>query len=65
MVPERLRWLYQLNPMAYLVEAYRGACSSTGLRMRAVRDLLRVLGRRVHRRIWIFHRLKYEFADVL
>lgn len=65
-VPERLRWLFYLNPMAYLVEVYRGAM----LEHRApefvpfaifcaVAVAVFIAGYRV------FHRLKYEFADVL
>lgn len=66
MVPERFQWVYRLNPMAYLVEAYRGAV----LEQRtpqfvpfavfcAISVVVFIAG------YWIFNRLKYEFADVL
>ena len=66
MVPERFRWLYALNPMAYLVEAYRGAVLEQRVPQLvpfvvfcAVSVVVFIAGYR------IFTRLKYEFADVL
>jgi len=66
LVPERLRWMYLLNPMAYLVEAYRGAVLDHQVPQLApfalfcaVSVVVFIAGYRV------FNRLKYEFADVL
>ena len=66
MVPERFQWVYQLNPMAYLVEAYRGAVLEQQVPQLApfavfctISVIVFIAG------YWIFNRLKYEFADVL
>ena len=66
MVPERFRWMYHLNPMAYVVETYRGAVLDHQVPQLApfaafcaVSVVVFIAGYR------IFHRLKYEFADVL
>jgi lipopolysaccharide transport system permease protein len=65
-VPARLQWLFQLNPMAYLVQAYRGAVIEHQAPefapfaiFCAVSVVVFIAGYAV------FHRLKYEFADVL
>ena len=66
MVPERFRWVYQLNPLAYLVEAYRGAVLHHQVPALvpfavfcATSLVIFIAG------YWVFNRLKYEFADVL
>jgi lipopolysaccharide transport system permease protein len=65
-VPARLQWLFQLNPIAYLVQAYRGAVIEHQAPefvpfaiFCAVSVVVFIAGYAV------FHRLKYEFADVL
>ena len=65
-VPARLQWLFQFNPMAYLVQAYRGAVLEHQTPafvpfaiFCAVSVFVFIAG------YAIFHRLKYEFADVL
>ena len=65
-VPERMQWLFRLNPMAYLVEAYRGAMLEQRVPALApfaifcaVSFVVFVVG------YWVFSRLKYEFVDVL
>jgi len=65
-VPARLQWLFQLNPMAYVVQAYRGAVIEHRAlefvpfaTFCAVSVVVFIAG------YAIFHRLKYEFADVL
>jgi len=66
MVPERFRWVYQLNPLAYLVGAYRGAVLQHQVPALvpfavfcATSLVIFIAG------YWVFNRLKYEFADVL
>jgi len=66
MVPERFRWVYQLNPLAYLVGAYRGAVLQHQVpalmpfaAFCATSLVIFIAG------YWVFNRLKYEFADVL
>ena len=66
MVPERLRWLFWLNPMTYVVETYRDAIlenRAPGLvpfaLFCAVSLAVFIAG------YWVFQRSKYEFADVL
>jgi ABC-type polysaccharide/polyol phosphate export permease len=65
-VPERLQWLFRLNPMTFIVEAYRGAVLEHRIpalvpfvAFSAVSVVVFIAGYRV------FNRLKYEFADVL
>jgi lipopolysaccharide transport system permease protein len=65
-VPARFQWVYQLNPMAYLVEAYRGAVLEHKVPelapfavFCATSLVIFIAG------YWVFNRLKYEFADVL
>jgi lipopolysaccharide transport system permease protein len=65
-VPARFQWLFRLNPMAYLVDAYRGAIlehQAPALvpfaTFSAISILVFIAG------YWVFNRLKYEFADVL
>ena len=66
MVPERLQWLFWLNPMTYVVEAYRGAilydrAPALGgfAAFCAVSLAVFIAG------YWVFQRSKYEFADLL
>jgi lipopolysaccharide transport system permease protein len=66
MVPDRFEWLFRLNPLTYLVEAYRAAVIEHHLpalapfgTFCAVALVVFVAG------YWIFQRFKYEFADVL
>ena len=66
LVPDRVQWLFRLNPMAYLVDAYRGAVLEHRLPLPgpfaaflAVSVVVFIAG------YWVFNRLKYEFADVL
>jgi lipopolysaccharide transport system permease protein len=66
MVPERLQWLFWLNPMTYVVEAYRDAILYNRApalvafaAFGAVSVAVFVAG------YWVFQRSKYEFADVL
>jgi lipopolysaccharide transport system permease protein len=66
MVPERFRWVYQLNPMAYLVEAYRGAVLEHQVPQLAPFAIFCATSVVVFiAGYWVFNRLKYEFADVL
>ena len=65
-VPDRVEWLFRLNPMAFLVEAYRGAMLHHQAPdlvpfalFCAVSVVIFIAGYAV------FRRLKYEFADVL
>jgi len=65
-VPERFQWLFWLNPLTYLVDAYRGAMlehRTPALEpfalFCAVSVVVFIAG------YWVFHRFKYEFADVL
>ena len=65
-VPERLHWLYQLNPMTYLVEAYRGAVLEHQAPSLATLGVFCAASIAVFiAGYWAFNRLKYEFADVL
>ena len=65
-VPERLHWLYQLNPMTYLVEAYRGAMLEHQAPALATLGVFCAASIAVFiAGYWTFNRLKYEFADVL
>src|SRR5688500_5760233 len=66
MVPERLRWLFWLTPMTYVVETYRDVIlenRAPGLvpfaLFCAVSLAVFIAG------YWVFQRSKYEFADVL
>ena len=66
MVPARLQWLFWLNPMTYVVEAYRDALlENRGPELIpfalfcAVSLAVFIAG------YWVFQRSKYEFADVL
>ncbi|MGH9240195.1 MAG: ABC transporter permease [Vicinamibacterales bacterium] len=66
MVPPRLQWLFWLNPMTYVVEAYRNAL----LENRAPELMSFALFCAVSLTVfiagyWVFQRSKYEFADVL
>lgn len=66
MVPERFQWVYRLNPMAYLVEAYRGAV----LEHQAPQLMPFAFFCAIALAVFIagygiFNRLKYEFTDVL
>ena len=66
MVPERVQWLFWLNPMTYVVEAYRGAILET--RAPALVPFALFCGVSLAVFIagyWVFQRSKYEFADVL
>lgn len=65
-VPARLQWVFQLNPLAYLIQTYRGAVIQHQAPefipfaiFCAVSVVVFIAG------YAIFHRLKYEFADVL
>lgn len=65
-VPERFEWILWINPVAYLVETYRGVVMEhqpPGLMPFAAFCALAlavfILGH------WVFNRLKYEFVDVL
>lgn len=65
-VPDRIEWLFRLNPVAYLVEAYRGAILEQ--RLPALEPFAIFFGVSLTVFIagyWVFQRLKYEFADVL
>ena len=66
MVPERLQWLFWLNPMTFVVEAYRDAilydrapALVAFAAFCAVSLAVFIAG------YWVFQRSKYEFADVL
>lgn len=65
-VPDRFEWLFRLNPLTYLVEAYRGAViDHHGLALApfgafCAAALVVFVGG-----YWVFQRFKYEFADVL
>ena len=66
MVPERLQWLFWLNPMTFVVAAYRDAIlydRAPALlpfaAFCAVSLVVFIAG------YWVFQRSKYEFADVL
>lgn len=66
MVPERLQWLFWLNPMTYVVETYRNAILYDRapalvpfVAFCAVSLAVFIAG------YWVFQRSKYEFADVL
>jgi len=66
MVPTRLQWVFWLNPMTYVVEAYRDAI----LENRAPQLIGFALFCAVALAVfiagyWVFQRSKYEFADVL
>jgi ABC-type polysaccharide/polyol phosphate export permease len=66
MVPERFRWVMALNPMAYVVDAYRGAVldhrapALLSLGAFAVIAVAAFLGG-----YWSFSRFKQTFADFL
>ena len=66
MVPERFQWLFWLNPLTYLVEAYRGAIlehrapEPVAFAVFFAASLVAFIAG-----YWVFHRYKYEFADVL
>ena len=65
-VPERLQWLFWLNPMTYVVDAYRGAM----IDYRAPEPVAFAVFCAGSAAVfiagyWVFHRLKLEFADVL
>jgi lipopolysaccharide transport system permease protein len=66
MVPERLQWLFWLNPMAYVVDAYRGAMLEYRAPEPAAFAVFCAGSAAVFiAGYWVFHRLKLEFADVL
>jgi lipopolysaccharide transport system permease protein len=65
-VPDRIEWVFRLNPLTYVVEAYRAAViDHRGLELVpygafcAVSLVMFIAG------YWIFQRFKYEFPDVL
>lgn len=66
LVPDRIEWLFRLNPLTYLVEAYRGAVfHHRGLELVpygafCAASLVVFIGG-----YWVFQRFKYEFPDVL
>ena len=66
MVPDNVEWLFRLNPLTYLVEAYRGAVIEHQALALApfgafcAAALVVFVGG-----YWVFQRFKYEFADVL
>jgi lipopolysaccharide transport system permease protein len=65
-VPARFQWAFQLNPMAYLVQAYRGAVIEHQVPAFAPFSIFCAVSVAVFIGGYaIFHRLKYEFADVL
>lgn len=66
LIPGGFRWLLWLNPLAYLVEAYRNAFLDQHAlalvpfaRFSALAIVVFIAG------YWVFDRLKYEFVDVL
>lgn len=66
LIPPGFSWLLWLNPIAYLVDAYRGAVLDHRmpelvpfLAFWALAIVVFILG------YWVFERLKYEFVDVL
>ena len=66
MVPERFRWVLDLNPMAYLVGAYRGAVLDD--RLPALSSLVVFAGVALAAFVsgyWVFNRSKPTFADLL
>ena len=66
MVPARLQWLFWLNPMTYLVEAYRGAILENRAPALVPFALFCAVSLAVFiAGYWVFQRSKYEFADVL
>jgi lipopolysaccharide transport system permease protein len=66
MWPERFQWVLWLNPMAYLVEAYRGAVLEHQVPQLAPFAVFCAASVAVFiGGYWVFSRLKYEFADVL
>ncbi len=65
-VPERLQWLFWLNPMTYVVDAYRGAMLEYRAPEPAAFAIFFAGSAAVFiAGFWVFHRLKLEFADVL
>jgi homopolymeric O-antigen transport system permease protein len=65
MVPERLRPIYKLNPMAGLIEAYRDVLLNGHLPVShlqlplAISALVFVIG------YWFFKRVEFKFADIV
>ena len=66
MVPDRFKWVLAVNPMSYLVEAYRGAVLDDRVPALAPLAVLAAIALVVFvSKYWAFTRSKHAFADLL
>lgn len=62
-VPERWRWLFELNPVCGLLEAYRAALGGESIDWRALLRAFAVVALLTAAAIEIFQRMERSFAD--
>ena len=65
LVPERWKWVYELNPMVGIIEGFRSSLLGLGFNWRGLLISVLVTATLVVYSTYAFKRLDEEFADVV